>query len=100
MKPQGLVPNYYIHVSVSDLYIPNNRSSADQSWEYLNRSQIFECGNFETEHYNSVLKKKYPGRRAVSFLGIHKLETDIYTGFSLAPHLVLECNLFNSTTFM
>ncbi len=42
MKLRSLVPNFYIHVSVSDLYI--------------NRSQIHECGNWETEHYNSVLE--------------------------------------------
>ncbi len=29
---------------------------ADQSWEYINRSQIHECENWETEHYNSVLE--------------------------------------------
>ncbi len=44
-------------VSVSDLYVPRiglpiwlqqNR----QIWEYINRSQIHECGNWETAHYN------------------------------------------------
>ncbi len=29
---------------------------ADRSWEYIHRSQIHECGNWETEHYNSVLE--------------------------------------------
>jgi hypothetical protein len=29
---------------------------ADQSWEYVNFSQIDECGNWKTEHYNSVLE--------------------------------------------
>jgi hypothetical protein len=29
---------------------------AGRSWEYINRSQIHECGNWETEHYNSVLE--------------------------------------------
>jgi hypothetical protein len=40
---------------------------ADQSWEYINCSQIHvnECGNWETEHYSSVLES------AVSFLRIH-----------------------------
>ncbi len=33
----------------------------DRSWEYINRSQIIhECGNRETEHYNSVLEIKRP----------------------------------------
>jgi hypothetical protein len=29
---------------------------AEAIWEYINRSQIHECGNWETEHYNSVLE--------------------------------------------
>jgi hypothetical protein len=44
----------------------------------INLSQIYECRNWETEHYNSVLEI------TVSFLGIHKWEPDIYIGFSLA----------------
>jgi hypothetical protein len=44
MKLHSIVPNSYIHVSVSDLI------------EYINRSQIHECRNWETEHYNSVLE--------------------------------------------
>ncbi len=75
MKLCGLVLHFYIHVSVSDLYIP-----ADRSCEYMNRSQIHECGNWETEHYNSVLKIMWPWE--VSFLGIHKSEPDTYIGFS------------------
>jgi hypothetical protein len=63
---------------------------ADPSWEYINRSQILvhECANWETEHYNSVLEKR---GYAVSFLEIHKLEPDIYIGFS--PALYLQCRL-------
>jgi hypothetical protein len=62
MKLRGLVPNSYIHVSVSNLYIPRiglpqlNRRTDPGSWEYINRSQT--CGNLETEHYNSVLEIK------------------------------------------
>jgi hypothetical protein len=44
MKLRGLVPNSYIHVSVSDFYI------------FQDRSRIHECGNWETEHYNSFLE--------------------------------------------
>ncbi len=33
----------------------HDRSSADQSWEYINRAQIYECGKWETEHYTVVL---------------------------------------------
>jgi hypothetical protein len=29
---------------------------ADGSWKYINLSQIYECRNWETEHYNSVWK--------------------------------------------
>jgi hypothetical protein len=50
----------------------------------INRSQIHECGNWETEHYNSVLKITRP---CSLFLGIHKLEPDIYIEFSPALHL-------------
>jgi hypothetical protein len=84
----GLSPNFHIHVSVSDLYIPrigpHNFLAAeykDRSWKYIKLSQTFECRNWETEHYNSVLEI------TVSFLGIYKWEPDIYIGFSPALHL-------------
>jgi hypothetical protein len=67
MKLCGLVPNSYIHVSVSDLYIPRNvlpillqqNMWIDPGNMYINRAQIQECGYWERGH-------------AVSFLGIHK----------------------------
>jgi hypothetical protein len=34
MKLRGLVPNFHIHVSVSDLYIPKIAAKVDRSWEY------------------------------------------------------------------
>ncbi len=50
--------------------------------------QIHECGNWETEHYNSVLEKR--GRK-VSFLRLHKSEPEIYywilPGPSFAVHV-------------
>ncbi len=52
---------------------------ADRSWKYINLSQIYECRNWETEHYNSVLEI------SVSFLGIHRWEPDIYIGFLTGP---------------
>ncbi len=52
-----------------------------RSWKYINLSQIYECRNWETEHYNSVLEI------TVSFPGIHKWEPDIYIRFSPALHL-------------
>jgi hypothetical protein len=47
----------------------------------MNLSQTHECGNCETEHYNSVLEITF------SFLGIRKWKPDIYIGFSLALYL-------------
>jgi hypothetical protein len=43
MKLRGLVPHSYIHVYVSDLYIPR----IGLPWEYINCSQIHECENWE-----------------------------------------------------
>jgi hypothetical protein len=46
----GHSPNFHIHVSVSDLYIPRIDLSillqeiVDQSWKYINRSQTHKCG--------------------------------------------------------
>ncbi len=51
---RGLSPNFHMHVSVSDLYIPRigprlhlfpPAEKADPSWEYIIRSQTHECGN-------------------------------------------------------
>jgi hypothetical protein len=58
MKLRSLVPNFHIHTSVSDLYMPTIGSPIlDQSWEYINRSQILESRNWERG-------------RTISFLGI------------------------------
>jgi hypothetical protein len=48
---RSLSPNFHLHVSVSDLYIPRigphtvfpTAQQADRSWEYLNRHQTHEC---------------------------------------------------------
>jgi hypothetical protein len=73
---------------VTDLYIPRisphifpAAEYAGRSWKYINLSQIYECRNWETGHYNSVLEI------TVSFLGIQKWEPGIYFGFSTALHL-------------
>ncbi len=49
MKLRSLVPNSYIHVSVSKLYIPTISPPIllHHSWQDLNRSQIHERGNWE-----------------------------------------------------
>jgi hypothetical protein len=70
MKLWGLVPNSYIHVSVSDLYIPIiGMPILMQQYRWTDRGNIkiahrymcVEIGNWERGH-------------AVSFLGIHKLD--------------------------
>ncbi len=56
----------------------------DISSKQINLSQIYECRNWETEHYNSF------SEITVSFLGKHKTEPDfMYIGFSTA--LLLQC---------
>ncbi len=57
--------------------------------EYINLLQIYECRNWETEHYNSVLEI------TVLFLGIHKWKPDISIGFSPALHLQCAKNALN-----
>jgi hypothetical protein len=63
MKLRGLVSNFDIYVSVSNLYIPRiglfGYSKMGKPVD-INRSQIHECGNWETEHYNSVLEIARP----------------------------------------
>jgi hypothetical protein len=94
MKLRGHVPNSYIHESVSNLYIPGFVCLFGCSklgrpiWEYINRSQIHECGNWETEHFNSVFEIT---RMHSSFLETHISEPDIYIGFS--PALQLQCTV-------
>jgi hypothetical protein len=87
-RPQSKLP----HLCVCERFIcSQDRSTyfpaaeyADGSWKYINLSQIYECRNWETEHYNSVLEI------SVSFLRTHKWEPDIYIGFS--PALQLQCS--------
>ncbi len=74
---RGLSPNFLIDVSVSDLFIPRigphtvfpcSKIGRPIPWKYIYLSQIYECMNWETEHYKSVLEI------TVSFLGIHRWE--------------------------
>ncbi len=102
MKLHGHVPNSYIHVSMSDLYIPrislliwlqqNRQADPGNIWEYtcINRSQMYECGNWETEHYKKILVWKWQGR-AVSFLEIHKSEP-VLTGPLIAVYCVAQAS--------
>ncbi len=58
---RGLSHNFYFHVSVSDLLIPricphiSCTIQADRSWEYINRSQTHERGNWDCVRAISVL---------------------------------------------
>ncbi len=66
-------------MSKSDLYIPRigphiSRQQNRQTDPGINLSQIYECRNWETEHYDFVLEI------TVSFLGIHKWKPNIYIG--------------------
>ncbi len=61
MELHVLVPNSCIHVYASDLYIPRiglpiwlQQNRQTDSQELKNRSQIHECGNWETEHYEAA----------------------------------------------
>jgi hypothetical protein len=50
---RGLSPNFHIHVSVSDLYIPRIgllillQENLDGFWAYINRSQTHKCENWD-----------------------------------------------------
>jgi hypothetical protein len=59
---RGLSPNFHIHVSVNVLYIPRigphislqqNRQMILEIYKSLT-DILYECRNWETEHYNSV----------------------------------------------
>ncbi len=55
---------------------------------YKSLTDIYECRNWETEYYNSVLEI------TVSFLGIHRWKRDIYIGFSPTLHLQSVATVF------
>ncbi len=63
---RGLSPNFCIHVLWAIYIFPRSAYSAagkyvGRSWEYINRSQTHECGNWD-----------WGG--AIPFLGIHNLD--------------------------
>ncbi len=54
MKQRGFIPNFHINLSVGDLHISRigppiflQQTRQNQSGEYVNRSQIHECRNWE-----------------------------------------------------
>jgi hypothetical protein len=67
-------------------FLHSHDRSSVLSWEYINRSQIHDSGNWETEHYNSVLEITRP-RSLISGNILYKSELDIYIRFSPALHL-------------
>ncbi len=89
VRPQS----QFLHLCVCERFIYSQDCStyfpaaeqADGSWKYRNISQIYECRNWETEHYYSVLEKR--SLHTVSFLGIHQWELGIYIGLLPALHL-------------
>jgi hypothetical protein len=85
MKLRSLIPNSYIHVSVSDLYIP---------WIGLILAiykSLTASGNWETERYKSDLEITRP---RCFILGIHKLEPNI--NIVRSPDIHLQCEFMVS----
>ncbi len=79
---RGYSPNSYIHVSVSDLYIPliglpNRKIGGPNVCIYKDRSQTHECGNWNWG-------------RAIPWKGIHKC--DFRCSVSLEMGLLLSSN--------
>jgi hypothetical protein len=60
------IPFMYSFFGIGPHISLQQNRQADPGNMYLNLSQIYECRNWETVHYNSVLEI------TVSFLGIHK----------------------------
>jgi hypothetical protein len=61
--PHSCVCERFIYSQDRFTYFPV-AEKADWSWKYINLSQIYECRNWATEHYSSVLEITF------SFLGI------------------------------
>ncbi len=75
-----LSPSSYTHISVRDLYISRIglpillHGNIDRSWEYINHSQIHECGIWDWG-------------RAIPNKGIHKWDFSFKCGLSQTDHL-------------
>jgi hypothetical protein len=113
MTLRGLIPNFHIHVSVSDSYIfPRSIclfccwKYVNRSWEYINRSQIHECGNWDWGR--TIPRKgihKWDFRRSAPFThhNIHiKYNTDLLTAslFSHCQAVRWICCTANKIRFM
>ncbi len=84
--PYSCVCERFIYFQEQSTYFPT-REQADRSWKYINLSQIYECRNWETEHYNSVQEI------TVSFLGING-----YQAFILDSHRPFICSVGRTGT--
>jgi hypothetical protein len=74
-SPHSCVCERFIYSQDRGPHISLQQNRQTDPWNiYI--SQIYECRNWETEPYNSVLEI------TVSFLEIHQWEPDIYIGFS------------------
>ncbi len=89
MKLHGLVPNFYIHVSVSDLCIPMIGPRQTDPGNIYIAHRLHECGNWETENYNSVLKIMRPH----SFISGN---TSIETRHLLDSHMPFICSVYKT----
>ncbi len=84
--PHSCVCEQSIYSQDRSSYLAAAKKTA-RSWKYINLSQIYQCRYWETELYNFVLKIRRLHQCIVSFLGLHKWESDSYIGFSPAIHL-------------
>ncbi len=60
-RPQSQFPcvcERFIYSQDQSTHIWLQQNRQTDPWKYINLSQIYECRNWETEHYNSVLEIK------------------------------------------
>ncbi len=84
---RGLSPNFQIHVSVSDLFIPRIGPHTVFGCSKIDR-KILEIYKSLTDIWVFELRERtFKWGCTVSFLGIYEWEPDNYIGFSPALHL-------------
>ncbi len=55
LSPSSSVCERFIYSQDRSTYLAAAKQT-DRSWKYINLSQIYECRNWETEHYNYFLE--------------------------------------------
>jgi len=84
---------------VSDLYLPRlsphiflqqNRQT-DPGNIYVNLSQIYECRNWETEHYNSVMEYQFHFWEYIN--GNQTFILDSHRSFICSVYVNIVCNI-------